>query len=234
MVRPAHETINFGNLFTIPEQVQAFAQSRKTGQIVVLNSRAPANLFLEEGEIVHAELEGNEGVDAAIALINLPDAVTEFRIGVNSPKHTIRMPHVQILCEAARRTDESAAQAHLNGNAVPMLQAIGGPTAEAPVGEPTIRIFVQSREKTYVLKPGLVYLGRTSNNDIVIPDPTVSAHHASIERTSQGIILRDLDSRNGTYLRGSRVRESWLGEHDELAFGSVKALFIRPAAAAAA
>jgi hypothetical protein len=234
MVRPAHETINFGNLFTIPEQVQAFAQSRKTGQIVVLNSRTPACLFLEEGEIVHAELAGHEGVDAAIALINLPDAVTEFRIGVNSPKHTIRMPHVQILCEAARQNDESAAQAHLNGNAVPVIEAPDDMSMGAPVGEPSIRIFIRNREKTYVLKPGLVYVGRTSNNDIVIPDPTVSAHHASIERTSQGIILRDLDSRNGTYLRGMRVRECWLGEHDELAFGSVKAVFIRPATAAAA
>jgi hypothetical protein len=229
-----HETINFGNLFTIPEQVQAFAQSRKTGQIAVLNSKPEASLYLQDGEIVHAELEGRDGLEAAIALINLPDAVTEFRVGIPSPRRTIQMPHVQILCEAARLSDEDAARVHVNGAAIPMIGSAEEIKTSRLAGEPMIHVFVQGREKTYALKPGLVYVGRTSNNDIVVPHPTVSSHHASIERTSQGIIMRDLDSRNGTFLRGQRVKECWLGESDEIAFGEVKALFSRPAAAAAA
>lgn len=228
------EKINFGNLFTIPEQVQAFAQSRKTGQIVVLNSQPEASLYLHDGEIVHAEIDGRDGLEAAIALINLPDAVTEFRVGITSPRRTIHMPHVQILCEAARLSDESAAQSHIHGAAVPLIEPEQQLPSSRLASEPTIHVFVQGREKTYALKPGLVYVGRTSNNDIVVPDPTVSSHHASIERTSQGIILRDLDSRNGTFLRGQRVKECWLGENEEVAFGAVKALFSRPAAAAAA
>lgn len=231
-----HEKINFGNLFTIPEQVQAFAQSRKTGQIAVLNAKPEASLYLQDGEIVHAELGGNDGLEAAIALINLPDAVTEFRVGITSPRRTIHMPHVQILCEAARLSDESAAkeQEHIHGAAVPLIEPEQQAKSRRLGGEPTIHVFVQGREKTYALKPGLVYVGRTSNNDIVVPDPTVSSHHASIERTSQGIILRDLDSRNGTFLRGQRIKECWLGENEEVSFGAVKALFSRPAAAAAA
>lgn len=229
-----HETINFGNLFTIPEQVQAFAQSRKTGQIAVLNAKPEASLYLQDGEIVHAELGGRDGLDAAIALINLPDAITEFRVGIHSPRRTVHMPHVQILCEAARVSDENAARIHVNGSAIPVIGSPEEIKTTRLAGEPMVHIFVQGREKTYAIKPGLVYVGRTSNNDIVVPDPTVSSHHASIERTSQGIIMRDLDSRNGTFLRGQRVKECWLGDNDQIAFGAVRALFARPAAAAAA
>lgn len=45
-----------------------------------------------------------------------------------------------------------------------------------------------------------ISIGRSPESVIVIPDPTVSRHHAVIERRDGGLVLRDLGSTNGTYV----------------------------------
>jgi DNA-binding NtrC family response regulator len=52
-------------------------------------------------------------------------------------------------------------------------------------------------------------LGTTSSADIVICDPTVSSRHCEIFSMDGGVIVRDLGSRNGTYVGGARIREAW-------------------------
>lgn len=52
----------------------------------------------------------------------------------------------------------------------------------------------------------LTRLGRGSENDIVIDCPSVSVHHAEMERVEGGFRLRDLDSTNGTKLDGKRKK----------------------------
>jgi DNA-binding NtrC family response regulator len=48
-------------------------------------------------------------------------------------------------------------------------------------------------------------LGTEPGNDLVLTDPTVSRHHASIRATPRGFEIRDLGSTNGTLLGGYRV-----------------------------
>jgi hypothetical protein len=60
-------------------------------------------------------------------------------------------------------------------------------------------------------------LGREAECDIVIPMRQVSRHHARITPTPEGILVTDLESKNGTYLNGSLVKEPvMLTDGDEL------------------
>lgn len=52
-----------------------------------------------------------------------------------------------------------------------------------------------------------ILLGRDSECDIVIPLRQVSRHHARISPTAEGVLLEDLDSKNGTYLNGALIKE---------------------------
>ena len=52
---------------------------------------------------------------------------------------------------------------------------------------------------------GIKTIGRTPNNDIVVPHPQVSAQHAHVEQTGGQLYLVDRGSANGTYVRGQRV-----------------------------
>ncbi|HEY42503.1 MAG TPA: FHA domain-containing protein [Anaerolineae bacterium] len=49
-------------------------------------------------------------------------------------------------------------------------------------------------------------IGRGADCDVVIPDRQVSRHHACIRRTSDGFLLEDLGSKNGTHLNGNSIQ----------------------------
>lgn len=68
-------------------------------------------------------------------------------------------------------------------------------------------------------------IGRDTSNQLVINDPYVSGRHARIERMTGGFVLRDLQSRNGTYVNGVRTREAVLTCHDRIRFGETVFLF---------
>ena len=48
-------------------------------------------------------------------------------------------------------------------------------------------------------------IGRDSECDIIIPNRQVSRHHAKITPSINGIILEDLNSKNGTHKNGERI-----------------------------
>ena len=80
-----------------------------------------------------------------------------------------------------------------------------------------------------------VTLGRAHENDVIIPQSTVSKFHATFIQLEDGRwSLQDLGSRNGTLLNGHRLRADWpaatLEDGDHLTFGSVPTTFWSSAA----
>jgi transcriptional regulator with GAF, ATPase, and Fis domain len=51
-------------------------------------------------------------------------------------------------------------------------------------------------------------LGSAPHCDIIVVDPTVSRVHAEIEPRNEGIWIRDLNSRNGTFVEGVRIESA--------------------------
>ena len=66
-------------------------------------------------------------------------------------------------------------------------------------------------------------IGRRSDLEIALPSPQVSLEHAAILRGAGGLSIRDLGSRNGTFLNGRRLdAESPLSEGDILHFAAIE------------
>jgi len=59
-----------------------------------------------------------------------------------------------------------------------------------------------------------ISIGRSKKNDIVISNPVASGKHAVISITDRGVILEDLQSRNGTYVNSRRVTKYMLKSGD--------------------
>jgi hypothetical protein len=58
------------------------------------------------------------------------------------------------------------------------------------------------------LPEGRIAVGRMSGNDIALSDPLMSKHHAEFVVTSDGgVQVRDLGSKNGTFVNGERLPE---------------------------
>ncbi|MDH5492372.1 MAG: sigma 54-interacting transcriptional regulator [Myxococcales bacterium] len=64
--------------------------------------------------------------------------------------------------------------------------------------------------RSLVIEREQITVGRSVICDLVLEDKAVSGTHFEIVVSEQGVVLRDLDSTNGTHLGEIRVREVWL------------------------
>jgi hypothetical protein len=73
-----------------------------------------------------------------------------------------------------------------------------------------------------VLPEHSITVGRSSVCDIELDDPRISAEHARLVATTEGVTVSDLDSRNGVFVNGVRVTGvTSLVAGDLVAFGEV-------------
>jgi hypothetical protein len=75
-----------------------------------------------------------------------------------------------------------------------------------------------------VLKLGANRFGRSPDSDFPIEHPTVSALHCELVLGDRGVILRDLESTNGTFVDGKKVREMELSTGQTVRMGDVEML----------
>jgi len=83
-------------------------------------------------------------------------------------------------------------------------------------------------EETYVLDKDAT-MGRADTNDFVIKDPFISGRHMRFYQRDGFHYIEDLNSKNGTYLNGSRIMSGEpmrLRDGDKISAGHVEFLFI--------
>ncbi len=81
-------------------------------------------------------------------------------------------------------------------------------------------------QKTFSIEGKEVTIGSQGDNHCVLNDPTVSRHHAAIEETREGYVLRDLGSTNGTSLSGILIKEAYLEYGSIIGLGNTQLQFV--------
>jgi len=80
-------------------------------------------------------------------------------------------------------------------------------------------------ERTFSLFE-ITSIGRSDECDIVIESPYVSARHALIKKRGKRFYIEDLNSTNGTFVNGKRVRIARIKNGDVITLGDVDLKFI--------
>ncbi|HEX4052492.1 MAG TPA: AAA family ATPase [Steroidobacteraceae bacterium] len=104
-----------------------------------------------------------------------------------------------------------------------------GPAASVNAGPPLARLLVATDGHTtgaYPLHPGRLVIGRTAANAVQIDSPFISRHHCQVTTTPQACVIEDLNSTNGIYVHGKRVRYHNLNDGDVVAVGQHELLYV--------
>ena len=79
--------------------------------------------------------------------------------------------------------------------------------------------------KEHVLKTGITTLGRSPKTDIQVLFSEVSRKHAEVVWEADGFVILDLDSENGVFVNGERVKKHALKDGDTIQIGPQKFVF---------
>jgi general secretion pathway protein A len=104
-------------------------------------------------------------------------------------------------------------------------QALGGEGTELAIG----RVILATEGRTTCelpLRTGRVIVGRTPDNDLQIDSRFVSRHHCQIIVTPHGCVIEDLNSTNGIYVQGKRVRRHNLNDGDVVMIGKHELIYV--------
>lgn len=90
------------------------------------------------------------------------------------------------------------------------------PTLKGPIPE-VVLLLGDKQLGVFSLAAGEMTIGRTPGNTIVIDNAGVSRRHAVIRVKGNKVVIEDLTSANGTFVRGQRIEEYELRDGDEIA-----------------
>ena len=76
--------------------------------------------------------------------------------------------------------------------------------------------------RTHDLKVDKTTIGRVDDNTFAIGEPSVSSHHCEILRKGSEVVVRDLNSTNGTFINGEKITESVLKPGQILRLGQIE------------
>ena len=176
-------------------------------------SRRHAQLELREGQLVVTDLGSANGTfvngqRVRERVLEVGDEVRfdreSFRVeGPADPgRASVRPP----AAAATRvRRDLSDAGATVVSNGPSRLEVVAGMAA-----------------KSFGLSKAKYLVGRSAENDIQLPEGSVSSRHAQLEKFGGGWRLTDLQSTNGTFVNGRRIHSVELKPGDRIRFGDVR------------
>lgn len=76
--------------------------------------------------------------------------------------------------------------------------------------------------RTHELKADRTTVGRLEDNTFQIPEPSVSSHHCEVILRGAEVVIRDLDSTNGTFISGNKITEAPLKPGQILRLGQIE------------
>jgi hypothetical protein len=100
------------------------------------------------------------------------------------------------------------------------------PTPVSMEGLAFLTLDQDSKEIPHPIRSAAFRIGRMMDNDLVVDDTSVSRHHAEVRRRRDGSFeVLDLNSMNGVFINGKKVRESKLNDDDLLDVGDIRMRF---------
>jgi predicted component of type VI protein secretion system len=76
--------------------------------------------------------------------------------------------------------------------------------------------------RTHELKVDKTTIGRLEDNTFQIPEPSVSSHHCEVLLKGNEVVIKDLNSTNGTFINGEKITESPLKPGQVLRLGQIE------------
>ena len=199
-------------LASFSEAFMRLAQTRERGCLLVFNAQEAIHLFVQEGMIVHAAAGKLEGVAALDRAFELKGSSYGWIQG----------------SEPAQKDMEVDMQEYMHKNSIGLDQRFGktirmlAPTDRKEKKLEANYYFIPEESPTFKLKVKKVtnVVGREGTCDIYVESKQVSRRHCLLQVTERGLLVKDLESTNGTFVNGMAMTDGYINDGDRLGLGT--------------
>lgn len=208
----------------LAEVIQSFCGARRSGQVTFRSGASYGYVFLQQGQVVHAVAGTVQGEEAVYLMLGWAPGSYSLSDDLLPHTRTISAAWEQLLMEGARRADVGAIipdQLEPVTTAHPMTQT------RAKDNQPKL-IVTQGDlpSQTVELQHEYTHLGRAEDNELPINEASISSRHCVFVLSGPEVIVRDLNSSNGTYVNGEPVAEAVLRPGDNIQVGVIDIKFV--------
>ncbi len=199
-------------LASFTEAFVRLAQTRERGCLLVFNAQEAIHLFVENGMIVHAaagKIEGKGALDRAFALKGSSYGWIQ---GAEAPKKDLEVDMQEYMHQNSIGVDQRF------GKTIRMAL----PTERKEKKLESHYYFIPEESPTFKLKVKKVtnVVGREGTCDLYVESTQVSRRHCLLQVTERGLLVKDLESTNGTFVNGVPMADGYINDGDRLGLGT--------------
>ena len=207
----------------LPEVLQMCCLSRRSGQITFRSGESYGFIYIQQGRVLHALCGTTEGEEAIYAMLLWPGGGFSLDEDILPHKKTVKLTWEQLLFEGARRADVGLLRPVSSSDTIttaePLTMRIQDSQPKLTITRPDVAPIV------YELVQEYTHVGRSAGNEIALPYPSISNRHCIFIHSGPDIVLRDLNSSNGTYVNDEIISEVILRPGDVIQTGTVTMKF---------
>jgi len=209
----------------LAEVLQMCCLSHRSGQITFRSGESYGFVYIQHGRVLHAMCGVNEGEEAVYLMLSWPGGGFLLDEDILPHKRTVNSSWEQLLLEGARRADlGNKGSKQLMGPPVTTPEPLT--STRSKDSQPKLTVIAPEQPPViFELEEEYTHVGRSAGNEISLPYPSISTRHCIFILSGSDIVVRDLNSSNGTYVNGEAITEVVLRPGDMIQVGVVQMKF---------
>jgi hypothetical protein len=197
-------------LFTVEEALTRLGTTKGKGCLLVFNTKESIHIFVKDGMVISALSGEKSGEDALDQSMMMQDSAYRW-IPDAEPSHA--STSVDIRDYIMRRTQAPETR----------FKTIKMAAYQRKEKKLDFQYFLVPEETPNIklrLKKTANVVGRERSCDLYVESFQVSRRHCLLEITERGLLVKDLDSTNGTFINGIPLKDGYILDGDRLSLGT--------------
>ncbi len=191
------------------------SQTRERGCLLVFNAQEAIHLFVHNGMVIHASAGKVDGAAALARAFEIKGSSYGWISGAEPAKRDLEVDMQEYLHQLAIVPDQRF------GKTIRMQPAPSAAERKEKKVESTY-YFIPEESPTFKLKVKKVtnVVGREGTCDLYIESSQVSRRHCLLQVTERGLLVKDLESTNGTFVNGIPMTDGYINDGDRISLGT--------------
>ncbi len=214
----------YPHFFSIEEVFVRLGQNRQKGCLVIFNKIESAHVFVESGVILCALTDNKFGELALVHALHLEEASWSWLAEAEPVIKNLELSIHQYALQHSIAKDTHAGRTMV----LPKQATKALPREELAkifpkkgLNLPYSYYFTDENQPTVKLHLTKIsnVVGRDEACDLILGNTEVSRRHCLMQVTERGVLIKDLDSTNGTYANGIVMTDGYINRGDRLSLG---------------